>query len=586
MARLGKAFAQPRILSLVPGGYQHIVEIHPGDLPSGTGTGKDYVIVVQALLGPHTFTQAGQEVTRIGLHSTTRGELSRTWTQIPHAESPLPNTRRLGMPIQIVRMVQDWAGNEVVALAGYITTGTGIVCSVQAVNVLLIDLTAMGGARVSGGWDGTNVVYREQSFPSGTSLGLSPVGGVGVTAIANAPLPWTSGTDTWLALWSQELHPKSPTYGAGGMLLATTTDTWTGQSHHSAYIRCRTSWTGTNGNLDGGNRYCFGTWNVRSVSNGTSSWRLLCGSYYDVIGAPLSLSAGGGLLCIKLNALDAGAATEILGYTNTGAGRGEGLEGVLREPSGPTPRDLTTLVQMTRATTAETYPGDDPDHFVAVQRQNGWLDGLPADSTRSGHFWVPTRERIPLHGSTLTPPGKLAAEGGSFLHDDRYHAAGGLQGPRTYNALDWSFCQFSLSNDGAISTPTPPTLARVVLTPDREAVLSSLSALAIVPHAINPLSRTTADGEEVLTAGQYRIRWGGARKSRRVVELQWPGLSDVDIDQVHAQVASGAAVKFTADPDTVERAWHFDVDTWREGNSSDGLRSASVVAYELTWLTP
>ena len=52
------------------------------------------------------------------------------------------------------------------------------------------------------------------------------------------------------------------------------------------------------------------------------------------------------------------------------------------------------------------------------------------------------------------------------------------------------------------------------------------------------------------------------------------------------QVMGGAAVKFRADPDLVERAWHFDVDTWREGNSPDGLRSVRVVAMELTWLTP
>jgi hypothetical protein len=43
----------------VPGSPQNIVEIHPGDLPSGTGTGKDYVIVVQALLGPHSVSQGG-----------------------------------------------------------------------------------------------------------------------------------------------------------------------------------------------------------------------------------------------------------------------------------------------------------------------------------------------------------------------------------------------------------------------------------------------------------------------------------------------------------------------------------------------
>jgi hypothetical protein len=404
--------------------------------------------------------------------------------------------------------------------------------------------------------------------------------------LLNAPLPWTSGTDTWVALYSQLLHPKSATHGAGFTLLAPTSDSWAGTTHHPAYIRSKTTWVGTAGNSDGGNYYSFGTWNVRDVANGTSSWRLLGGSHYaSATGELLSRTNGGALLALKMSALDGGAATAIAGYTTSGAGRGAGVEGVLREPAGPTPRDLTALVQMTRATTAETYL-DDPDHFVAVQRPNGWLAGLPADTQRVGHFWVPTRERIPMHGAVATPPGYLSSEGGAFLHDDRYHDLNTLLGPRAYNALDWSFCQFSLSNDGAIDAPTPPTLARVVLTPDREAVLSSLSALAIAPHAINPLSRTTADGEEVLTAGQYRIRWGGSRKSRRVVELQWPGLSDVDFDLIYAQVASGAAVTFTADPDTVERAWHFDVDTWREGNSPDGLRSASVVAYELTWLTP
>ena len=78
MARLGKVAHLPGLRLLIPGQRQDIVEIQPSDLPSGTGTGKDYVIVVQALLGPHTGTITGQEVTRVGLHSSTRGEIATT----------------------------------------------------------------------------------------------------------------------------------------------------------------------------------------------------------------------------------------------------------------------------------------------------------------------------------------------------------------------------------------------------------------------------------------------------------------------------------------------------------------------------
>lgn len=582
MARLGKVWHEPGMRVLIPGQRQDIVEIQPGDLPSGTGTGKDYVIVVQAIVGPHTFTQAGQEVSRVGLHSSTRGEIAKTWTQLPHAGSPLINTRLIGIPIQIVHRVQDWGSSERVRFGGYITTGTGILVAVSAVLVMLIDLTAFGGARVTGGWDGDDVVYREAGS---ATLGLSPVAGTSVTQLLNAPLPWTSGTDTWVALYSQELHPKSDVYGAGCTLLAATSDSWSGTSHHPAYIRSKTNWIGTNGALDGGNRYSFGTWNVRSVTNATSSWRLLGGSHYPSgTGALLSMTAGGAIVCLKLNALDGGAASEILGYTEFGAGNKPGMESVLRNPAGDTPRDMSALVQMTRATTAETYP-DDPDHWIAVQRQNGWLDGLPPDNLRAGHFWVPTRERIPMHGAVATPPGKLAASGGAFCYDDRYHVVSDLFPPRTYNALDWSFAQFGLSNDGAIDDPPPPVLSRVVLTPDREAVLASLATLAVTPYALNPLSRTDAEGNEVLTAGQYRIRWGSSRKSRRVVEIEWTSLTEAEFASVLAQIESGSAVKFTVSPDTTQRAWHFDLDTFTEAVSTDGLRTVRIIAYELTWLT-
>lgn len=589
MARLGLAYHRPEVLRILPGTYQDIVEIFPQNLPSGTGAGKDYVIVAQALVGPHLL--AATNSTRILLRSSITGDLSVTQSQFDHTLSALATSRLIAQPIQIVYMHRDWLPGEIITLSAYSTAPTGNT-RVQGVLVLVVDLNALGGARVAGGWDGDDVVYREAYYVGGSALALSPVGGAGVTQLLNVPLPWSAGTQQWVGFWSQLIHPKSSVHGVGCTLTGPTTDTWAPGPWGSVYQRSRAPALGTGGSLDGATFWTLGSWNTRTVSNGTSSFRLLGGSFYGTTGDPVGMTVGGGLLALNLSALDGGSASQIDGYTTHGHGAVQWTAGVAREISGDTPRDLTNLVQLSRITTVESYlTNGQPavaDAFVSVAYQNAWGDLQPPVGERSGHHWVPTRERVAIHGQVLTPAGKLAAAGGATLFDDRFRLFGIVESGSisTYQGLDFAAVQFALSNDGPIVDPPAPTLTRVVITPNREAALSSLPPLVVEPSTITPLAWVDSDGTEVQTAGKYRMLWGGSRKPRRVHELEWTSIYEADFQALYGQITSGLGFRATILPDTVERAWHFDADTFRESYAADGTRTVRVNIVELVYLSP
>lgn len=530
--RLGRAFSSRAIqatTALAPQ-YDVLLRINPWDLPSGTGLGTDYVIVVMARVGRLSNTFADRVATRIGLRFPAY-ELVDSVQQVHHLGSPLGS---LACNYHAVVRVQDWDLDEPLFVFGsHLPDGPGGAATshVSELTVLVFD-----AVRLNGGAGGPRLVWQSVLFPGTAELPFASWANLANTGTISA----SSGT--WVAFYSGTVLPKGAPTSAGNQFALRTlwpaTDTWGAPFEAGPAWGARGTDLGV-GPTDGRHVYQVGSFVPFEMSSATTSVRLQGRSNLTVAGGAACRIASARIAVLRIDSLDGHYAEATMDRVAVALGsRRSTLADDERTWS--LPRDCDNLVVLASTYTKGAELVGSPPRlpteralrtYVTINR---WAETGTAPASQIELLWSPgePEERIPMFGTALVtsraaPAGSVSAR----IEQDGSDALFGLDPVLTYPGWDRKVVAFQLSDYGVGDLPTPPTLTRIVLVPGRE-----VPSLAAVPTFLTPPSQSSPAAivdswEEMIPdlSSPHRIRWGAAVSPRRVVRVEW-----VDIDQVSA----------------------------------------------------
>lgn len=551
MAFLGRIYYAPgtQSSSRFGVGYDDLLTIPAAQMLSGTGAGKDYVLVCMAQVGPmfnngqSTIGRSFDMTTRFGLRFRAGGEIGQ-WSQFHHPTCGIRSRgipgSELGHPVVCVGNVRDMPLDDIlVSMQSFGPEGPGV-AYVQDLLVLVLDCTLLGGARNGAGWLGTRLVVEP------LQVGATP----GPTSVT---LPGAVD-DAWLVLAARRVQ----TTGRYSMTVHNTGIGYNARSGRAEPIS-------------------LGTWTVQRVESPAVA---------TVVAVPAgtgSAGDGGLLVCLKLTGLDNGAATAFTADDDNGVANNRNNVAVTREYGLSTTRTTDSMVQMIRCTLPNGAGAERPVGVVTHARQNGWNFSSTRDFERAA-TWQQINDELPSHACTVTPPGHEVPEGGAVLDVDRY-APPGLAGSRALNSVRHVVgCQFSLSDFGPIVQDPPPTFTTLVLNPAYEADMAALPMIAAPMRAVSPFDGQT-QSSRMLTAGQYEIRHGGGNRERLVVPVVGESLTMDDVDALVTQANTATAFRHTLD-DGTERAWRWVPGSLTWSESTDGLVSVSGTMIEHIYLAP
>lgn len=605
MARLGTAVSLPGVARITatqssPGGvYDDILALRYGELPSGGGAGKDYAVIVTGSISRLNSQAINQRMqTRWGLRFPPVEE-PITWSQIEHLGNPLTTTSfaepPISLPWQIVHYVQDWpVGVDLILSAQHVrTTQSFGYCEIDNVCMIAVDLTAFGGARVTGGWDGDRVRVRSGLYFGGLQLpntSTTPA----AQLLSTGALPWSSGTQTWAAFWSQSLHPKSAVEPMQIWAVSPTSDTWDAppnEWHAETRLRSRTTHNGSGGALDGSNYYATGSFAPFEVTNATCSLRLRAGCAYTPTSTEtLARTAGGAIVAFRMDNLDVAYAQQVTGTIADAIGRAPNHVGTFQEWQVSAPRDTNRWVSMVRLQTEETSaPGGgviDAPAIGCIMRQNGRSQ---RDALQLGYpYRVLAFEKLPISAAAVADVPYYAARGGNFVFADWFvHQGWRSRVPiPQIRGSDRCVMSFALRDDGPEDPSTPPVFTRVVYEWDKEHPnAAAIPLFSIEPSGLQATQWSGDHTQEVRTPDGYLLRWGGPMSMRRRARAVWPALtraelavvqSDIDFDEIRCR-------RWRPRDEPAEVVWAVIPRTFAAEAGLDGGFSASCEIGEILW---
>lgn len=550
MALLGRSYHRPQrqlVTAFGPGNYTDLLVIPRADLPSGTGSGKDYAVVVFAQVGP-LWCSGGFDADclfRIGLRYPFNSELARTWSDFyfPHHLMFLRGRpgNELSHYVCIVTYIRDFPTTHDLHLSAQHVAPQffSVETQVQDIMAMAFDCTALGGSRDATGWLGSRLSVKE--LPSGTNPFVShPLLGRQWCVASVAARPSQRMT---LDVYSPEYrattvyHNRAPAFG-----------------DRQDYV-------------------CHGT------------WACVEGNHQMEANIQGCVALGGWSVAIKMDSLDNAANSTYAEIDVSGIGRTSNNPNVTREYGFPTTRPASDVVQMVRATAdfRELARGGIPRAVAGHALQNGWAVSGTQLADRTGSFGL-LGDLLPIHTGARTPAGYTVPEGGAMLATDRF-ALPDFVGTQAVSAiLQVQAVQFSLSDFGPIAAPPPVTFTDVELVPGYEADLDLIPVIAAPMRAVSPYDGQ-ATGVRMLTAGQYEIRHGGPTRERLSVQVVGESLTLADVELLRQQADTAAPFKMALD-DGVMRAWRFVPGSLGWSESTNGLVTVSAVLIEHPYLAP
>lgn len=551
MAVLGRIYHRTQPLQGVswgPSVYDDLFTMPTPDLPSGTGSGKDYVFIVTCNVGPFDNTGGpnADVTTRIGMRL--QGELPYTWSHVHHQASGLFSPfgvtgATLGQPIMAVAYVRDYPANAALRVSLQQTGPTqfGAISWVTDLLVLCLDCTALGGARTASGW-------------SGDRLRVEPMATGAVDGNVTQALPGAVD-DAWLVAASRlfrttgnvrlTVHNARLAHSVrGGRPEPLSIGTWTTQFVQSPAVNTVVSWVGTQGGA----------------------------------------GDGGWFAALKLTGLDNGASSAFEPVVIHGAGAAQNNALVTRDFGFNTTRPADSMVQLVRASGIFADAGRTQHRAINVQaNMNGWAGSSPLPSQRVGVFGQ-LLDLVALHGAATAPAGFEVPDSGSSFTVDRFATPGFAGTTPTGPVYEVVACQFSLSDWGPIPADPPVTFTELELLPDYEADLDALPDIAAPMRAVDPYA-AQGESRRMLTAGQYEIRHGGGTRERLVVQVYGESLTIDHVEALRVQADTAAAFKFALD-DGVMRAWRFVPGSLNWSEAGNGLVQVSASLVQHIYLAP
>lgn len=549
MALLGRSYHRPQrqlVTAFGPANYTDLLVIPRADLPSGTGSGKDYAVVVFAQVGP-LWCSGGFDaecVFRIGLRYPFNSELARTWSDFyfPHHLMFLRGRpgNELSHYVGIVTYIRDFPTTHDLHLSAQHTASQffAVETQVQDIMAMVFDCTAFGGARDGTGWLGSRISIKEIPASSGTPSVTHSLTG-----------------DKWVAS-SISARPS----GRMEFQLA---------SNISARIFYQNRAPAFSDRQD---YICHGSWTCDSGPSQTVLARNM-------------VTLGGWSLAMQLGTLDNAAKSTYAEIDVNGIGRTARNSDVTREYGLPTTRPASDVVQLVRATAdfLELARGGIPRAVAGHALQNGWTASGTPLADRTGSFGL-LGDWLPIHAGARTPAGYTVPEGGAMLATDRF-ALPDFVGTQTVSPiLHVQAVQFSLSDFGPIAAPPPVTFTDVELAPGYEADLDLIPVIAAPMRAVSPYDGQ-ATGVRMLTAGQYEIRHGGPTRERLSVQVVGESLTLADVELLRQQADTAQPFKMALD-DGVMRAWRFVPGSLGWSEAANGLVTVSAVLIEHPYLAP
>ncbi len=550
MALLGRSYHRPQrqlVTAFGPANYTDLLVIPRADLPSGTGSGKDYAVVVFAQVGP-LWCSGGFDADclfRIGLRYPFNSELAHTWSDFyfPHHLMFLRGRagNELSHYVCIVTYIRDFPTTHDLHLSAQHTAPQffAVETQVQDIVAMVFDCTAFGGSRDGTGWLGSRLSIKEMAAGTNPFVNHSLLGRQwGVASVAVRP--------------SQRM----------------TFEVYSPEGRSSIFYQNRAP-----AFSDRQDYICHGTWACVEGSNQLSANVTDC------------VALGGWSLAIKLDTLDNAAKSTYTSIDLNGIGRSPGNSDVTREYGLTTTRPASDVVQLVRATAdfRALGAGGIPRAVAGHALQNGWTASGTPLADRTGSFGL-LGDWLPIHAGARTPAGYTVPEGGAMLATDRF-ALPDFVGTQTVSPiLHVQAVQFSLSDFGPIAAPPPVTFTDVELVPGYEADLDLIPAIAAPMRAVSPYDGQ-ATGARMLTAGQYEIRHGGPTRERLSVQVVGESLTLADAELLRQQADTAQPFKMALD-DGVMRAWRFVPGSLGWSEAGNGLVTVSAVLIEHPYLAP
>lgn len=572
--------------------YDVLLRIPASELLSGSGPGKDYLVVVTLHQG-HVFDQNAQRTwSRVGLRFPGY-ELIDSVQYLHHLQSPMNSVQAL--PYHIVYPIADWdSGQDLLVFADHLeeTAGGLVSTGYSDIVAMVFDLQQLGLSRAGAGrWVGTRGIIDSVTYPTVPLLPETPSWS---NILSTGTLSASDGE--WLGLFAAQIMPKGIPATTGNLFavrgLWPSTDTWSPSSDEievGVSHRARGIDIGTTG-ADGKHVYWTGSWVPFTVTTATQSFRMQAQNISTAAGSTQCRIAQARIAAIRIGEFDGFYAERVPGRIANGIGTTPNTlaDQVVAWQSG---RDLDDLLVLSKVYTSGEQVGSPPRNPIVLALStfvtiDGWTEtGNTVQGSTLPMYYVPAppEERVPILGAAHRQPSRNPPAGGVTAEiirtgDPQYPGESVL----TYAGYDRTVLALQLSDFGAPAAPSPPTLTRIVFTPGREAQLSALPAFLFAPTSAG-VPIPVESWEELVPHGAYRIRWGSAIGFRRVCTLQWV-LNRTNALAQYSQVTKTwpRAFKFAHEIDGVLRPWVVRPDSQSIASDS-GIYVVSAQVVELTY---